>query len=88
MTSEQLLLFKGSLCRFRNHQNPDWMTGHITAVMSDLVSVDGYPYSRDGLEVVAINGSNRPLEPDMKPSELSAFLDSIHAKYEDSATCK
>lgn len=57
MTTQQLLSMKGKPCRFRNEKTKAdfgcdaWCFGMITSVMSNVVSVDGYPYSRDGFEV-------------------------------------
>lgn len=81
MTTEQLIALKGKPCRFR-HGDQDWRHGIITAVMSEVVSIDGYPFTRDGLEVQPVNGSREPLEQDMTAVELSSFLDEIHQRYD------
>ena len=81
-----LLPFKNRLCRYRTPQQPDWVTGKLVAIYSECVSFDGYPVNRTGLQVQAINGSNRPLGPDMNATELSGFLESIHRQFEGQTT--
>lgn len=82
MTDDQLLTLKGKLCMFRHGPNELWRHGVITAVMSEIVSIDGYPFSREGLEAEVVGESGKPLEPDMTASELSAFLEDIHQRYD------
>lgn len=48
--------FKNRLVQFKNtatmNQFGDvWLKGHITAVMSHIVSIDGVPYSVDGMQI-------------------------------------
>lgn len=83
-TDSALLPFKGQICQYITPQQTEWSTGKLVAIYSECVSFDGYPVSRHGLQVKAINGSNRPLEADMSARELSQFLDRIHQDYEPS----
>lgn len=54
-----LLKLKNRLVRFKNENTKQlfgdvWLHGHLTAVMSHLISVDGVPYSRADLDVEEI----------------------------------
>ncbi len=83
ISDSTLAPFKGRLCQYRTRQQPEWVTGKLVAIYSECVSFDGYPVNREGLQVRAINGSNRPLDPDMSAAELSGFLDKIHQQFEE-----
>ena len=51
--------FKNKLVKFKNADTKKrfgdvWLKGHITAVMSYITSIDGEPYSNEGMEVEEI----------------------------------
>lgn len=56
MTLFEISKLKNRRVKFKNtatiNQFGDvWLKGHITAVMSHIVSIDGVPYSVDGMQV-------------------------------------
>ena len=83
ISDEQLQVFRGRVCQYRTPQHPEWITSKLVAIYSECVSFNGYPVNRTGLQVQAINGSNRPLDPDMNARELSGFLEQLHHQYEE-----
>lgn len=59
MTLFEIGKFKNKLVRFKNNATKQrfgdvWLKGHITAVMSYITSIDGVPYSNEGMEVEEI----------------------------------
>lgn len=59
MNQFELIKLKNRLIRFKNKTTKliygdVWLQGHLTSVMSHLITVDGVPYSRDDLEVEEI----------------------------------
>lgn len=59
MTLFEISKFKNRLVRFKNTETQKrfgdvWLKGHITAVMSYITSIDGVPYSNEGMEVEEI----------------------------------
>ena len=59
MTIFEISRLKNKLVRFKNvttkrNFGDVWLKGHITAVMSHLTSIDGVPYSNEGMEVEEI----------------------------------
>lgn len=60
MTTTELLALKGQNVMFRNDTTRRdlgdfWMRGTLETVMSELVTFDGFPYSRSGLEVKLVS---------------------------------
>ena len=50
---------KNKLVRFKNADTQKrfgdvWLKGHITAVMSYITSIDGEPYSNEGMQIEEI----------------------------------
>lgn len=59
MNQFELIKLKNRLVRFKNETTKRsfgdvWLRGHLTAVMSHLIAVDGVPYSRADLDVEEI----------------------------------
>ncbi len=59
MNHFELMKLKNRFVRFKNKTTKllygdEWLCGHLTAVMSHLISVDGVPYSREDLDVEEI----------------------------------
>ena len=56
MNHFELLKLKNHRVQFKNEMTKRlygdvWLTGHLTSVMSHIISVDGVPYSRDDLDI-------------------------------------
>ena len=56
MNCFEISKFKNRLVRFKNNHTKQqfgevWLEGHVTAVMSHLVSIDGVPYSIEGMQI-------------------------------------
>jgi len=51
MIDSNLKKYIGRQCQVKPKNSEEWFNGKLVAVYSEIISLDGYPYQRDGLQI-------------------------------------